>query len=53
MHDELLPRIKDLLGLSAKASLPQVIDAQEAERRRQDDLASRVDKHVAWWTSDA
>jgi hypothetical protein len=30
MHDELLPRVKELLGLPAKASLQQVINAQEA-----------------------
>lgn len=34
MHDELLPRVKSLLGLPSKASLQQVIDAQETERRR-------------------
>ncbi|MGI9092904.1 MAG: hypothetical protein ACR2FF_05580 [Mycobacteriales bacterium] len=50
MHDELLPRVRELLGLPANASLQQVINAQEAERRRRDDLAGRqADKNLAWW----
>jgi hypothetical protein len=39
MHEELLPRVKELLGLPAKASLQQVIGAQEAERQRRSSLA--------------
>jgi hypothetical protein len=50
MHDELLPRIKELLGLSARASVQQVLNAQEAERRRRDELANRAsDRNLAWW----
>jgi hypothetical protein len=50
MHDELLPRIKELLGLSARAFVQHVLTAQEGERRRRDELASRAsDKNLAWW----
>ena len=50
MRDELLPRAKELLGLPAKSSLQQVINAQEAERQRRADLATREpDKNLAWW----
>ena len=50
MHDELLPRIRDLLGLPANATLQQVINAQEAERRRREELTRRQsDKNIAWW----
>lgn len=50
MHDELLPRIKDLLNLPAKASLQQVVNAQEVERQRRATLAAREkDKNLAWW----
>jgi len=50
MHDELLPRVKELLGLPAKASLQQVVNAQEAERQRRASLAAREkDKSLAWW----
>jgi hypothetical protein len=50
MHDELLPRVKDLLSLPAKASLQQVINAQEAERQRRAALAAREkDRNLAWW----
>ena len=50
MHDELLPRVKELLGLPAKASLQQVVNAQEAERQRRASLAAREkDKNLAWW----
>jgi len=50
MHDELRPRVKELLGLPAKASLQQVFNAQEAERQRRAELAAREsDKNVAWW----
>lgn len=41
MHDELLPRVKELLGLPSKAPLQQVINAQEAERQRRASLAAR------------
>lgn len=34
MHDEILPRVKELLGLPATATLQQVINAQEEERQR-------------------
>lgn len=50
MHDELLPRVKELLDLPAKASLQQVINAQEAERQRRASLATREKaKNLAWW----
>lgn len=50
MYDELLPRVKELLGLPAKATLQQVLNAQEAERQRRASLAAREkDKSLAWW----
>ncbi|HSK55479.1 MAG TPA: hypothetical protein VK908_09500 [Jiangellales bacterium] len=50
MHDELLPRVKELLDLPAKASLQQVINAQEAERQRRASLSAREkDGNLAWW----
>jgi len=50
LRDELLPRVKELLGLPAKASLQQVANAQEAGRQRRADLAAREpDKKLAWW----
>lgn len=50
MHDELLPRVKELFNLAPKASLQQVVNAQEAERQRRAALAAREkDKNVAWW----
>lgn len=50
MHDELLPRVKELLGLPANASLQQVVNAQEEERQRRATLAAReTDKSQAWW----
>ena len=50
MHDEFLPRVKELLDLPATASLQQVINAQEAERQRRASLAAREkDKNLAWW----
>ncbi|GAA2129142.1 hypothetical protein [Nocardioides bigeumensis] len=50
MQDELLPRVKEFLGLPAKASLQQVVNAQEAERQRRAALEARdKDKNLAWW----
>ncbi|WP_277211987.1 hypothetical protein [Isoptericola croceus] len=50
MHEELLPRVKELLGLPATASLQQVVNAQEEERQRRADLAAREkDRSLAWW----
>jgi hypothetical protein len=50
MHDELLPRVRELLGLPTTASLQQVINAQEAERQRRATLATRErDRALAWW----
>ncbi|MCW2767697.1 MAG: hypothetical protein JWO11_3656 [Nocardioides sp.] len=50
MHDELLPRVKELLGLPTKATLQQVLNAQETERQRRADLAAREpDKNLTWW----
>lgn len=50
MHDELLPRVKQLLGLPATASLQQVINAQEEERERRSALAAREpNRNLTWW----
>jgi hypothetical protein len=50
MHDELLPRVQELLGLPANATLQRVINAQEEERQRRAKLAARgADKNLAWW----
>jgi hypothetical protein len=50
MHDELLPRIKELLDLPMTASLQQVIKAQETERQRRASLAAREkDRNLVWW----
>jgi len=50
MHDELLPRARQLLGLPVKASMQQVLNAQEEERQRRAILATREgDKNLAWW----
>ncbi len=50
MHDELLPRVKELLWLPANASVQQVVNAQEEERQRRATLAAREpDKNLAWW----
>jgi hypothetical protein len=50
MRDEFLPRVKELLGLPTKATLQQVLNAQEADRQRRADLAAREpDKNLAWW----
>lgn len=50
MHDELLPRVKELLGLPAKASLQQVVNAQAEERQRRATLAAHEkDRTLAWW----
>lgn len=50
MHDELLPRVKELLGLTPDAALQQVINAQEGERQRRSALAQREkDRSLAWW----
>jgi hypothetical protein len=50
MQEELLPRVKELLNLPADASLQQVINAQDAERRRREELARRnPNKNLSWW----
>jgi hypothetical protein len=50
MQGELLPRAKELFGVPERASLQQVLNAQEAERQRRADLAAREpDKSLAWW----
>jgi len=50
MHGELLARAKELLGLPAKATLQQVLNAQETERQRRASLAAREkDKNLTWW----
>lgn len=50
MHDELLPRVKELLDLPEKASLQQVVNAQDAERQRRAALAARSkDRNLTWW----
>lgn len=49
LRDEILPRVKELLGLPAKASLQQVVNAQEEERQRRASLASKEkDRNLAW-----
>lgn len=50
MRDELLPRVKDLLGLPANATPQRAINAQEEERQRPVDLAAKEPgKNLAWW----
>lgn len=50
MRDDLLPRVKELLGLPAKATLQQVVNAQESERQRRSTLAAREkDRNLTWW----
>ncbi len=50
LNDELLPRVKDLLGLPTKATLQQGLNAQEAERQRRASLAAQEkDKNLTWW----
>ncbi len=50
MLGELLPRVKDLLGLPQEASLQQVTNAQATERQRRAALAAREpDRSVHWW----
>jgi hypothetical protein len=50
LRDELLPRVKELLGLPTTATLQQVINAQDAERQRRASLAARQkDRSLAWW----
>lgn len=50
MHDELLPRVKELLTLPASASLQRVINAQEEERQRRAALARKsADRTLTWW----
>jgi hypothetical protein len=50
MHGELLPRVKELLKLPERATLQQVLNAQESERQRRAELAAREpDRNLAWW----
>lgn len=50
MYDELLPRVKELLGLPDGSTIQQVTNAQETERQRRASLAARKrDRNVAWW----
>jgi len=50
MHGELLPQVKELLGLPANASLQQVLNAQDEERQRRATLAAgEADRTLAWW----
>ena len=50
MEGELLPRVKELLGLPATAAIQQVLNAQEVERQRRAKLALRDgDSTVVWW----
>ncbi|GAC1383068.1 MAG: hypothetical protein NVSMB48_15340 [Marmoricola sp.] len=50
MHNELLPRVREVLDLPLTASLQQVTNAQEAERQRRASLAARKkDRNIAWW----
>jgi len=50
MLGELLPRLKELLGLPPTASMQQVLNAQEEERQRRAKLALRAgDSTLTWW----
>jgi integrase len=50
MVDELLPRVKELLGLPPTASMQQVLNAQEEERQRRAKLALRAgNATLTWW----
>lgn len=50
LMEELLSRVKELLGLPPTASLQQVVNAQEAERQRRAALAAKDStKTLAWW----
>lgn len=50
IHDELLPRVKELLGLPATAPMQHVVNTQEEERQRRAKLALRTgDRSVTWW----
>lgn len=49
MHNELLPSVKELLDLPAKASIQQVLNAQEEEQRRASMAARAKDRSLAWW----
>lgn len=50
LDGELLPRVRELLELPAHASLQRVMNAQEEERQRRANLASRdPDRSFAWW----
>ena len=50
MHDELLPRVKELLHLPETASMQQVLNRQDEERQRRAQLALRDgNSTVAWW----
>ena len=50
MLGELLPRLKELLGLPPTASMQQVLNAQEEERQRRAKRALRAgDSTITWW----
>lgn len=50
MHGEILPRVKELLKLNPNASLQQVINAQDMERKRRVKLAAAENSaRLAWW----
>lgn len=50
MHDELLPRVRELLGLPPTAAMQQVLNRQEEERQRRAKLALRGnDRSITWW----
>ncbi|MGH3496192.1 MAG: hypothetical protein ACRDP1_01840 [Nocardioidaceae bacterium] len=50
MEGELLPRVKELLGLPPTAAMQQVLNRQEEERQRRAKLALRDgNSTVAWW----
>lgn len=47
-------RLGELLQLPETASMQQVINAQDAERRRREELAARQpDRNLAWWNFPA
>lgn len=49
MHDELLPRVRELFGLPRTASLQQVLNAQTAERQRRARLARQSGDAKLFW----
>jgi integrase len=50
LMEELLPRVRELLGLPARATVQQVVNAQRAERQRRAAAARATgDPELSWW----